>query len=211
MKKKLLNITFFLIIISLSGFIIYDKSEFLVDNSKALIYDEAQSVLNANIPALEDITFFENDIYGTIYLSAGTEPTYGFRHILARHTSEYFINYEDKNTATYFDSEVTGTDLIHGIKEFYKHCVEVEAYNRKPERNITFVGYTTLNKEKVKCLLIIRKQTKQIITFYPFKKIREEEILEEIELNTEEEIQNQIQKLKTQLKEIQRKNYYIYD
>ncbi len=211
MKKKILNFTLFLIIMSLSGFIIYDKSEFLIDNSKALIYDDAKSVLNANIPEQEDITSFESEVYGTIYLSAGTEPKYGFRHILARHTSQYFINYDDKNGATFFDDELTGSDVILGIKEFYKHCVAVEAYNRKPERNITYVGYTTLNNDKVKCLLIVKKDSKEVVTFYPFKKVREEEILEEIELNTEQELKEQISKLQEQLREKQRENYYIYD
>lgn len=42
----------------------------------------------------------------------GTEPGYGYRHILARHTSKYFINYDDKNENTLFEDEVRGEDII---------------------------------------------------------------------------------------------------
>ena len=199
MKKKAV---FFLIILFISpfgGFIIYEHSEFLIDNTKFLISDPAKSVLNANFPEQDTVYTFQSEVYGKINLFAGTEEKYGFRHILARHTTQYFINYDDKNENTFFDNEVTGGDIIIGIKEFYKHCVDVEPYNNHIDRNIAYVGYTKINGENVKCLLIVRKENKSIVTFYPFKEKREQEILDAIE---EKKLEEQ--------RERERKQYY-YD
>ena len=177
MKKVISTI----LIITLLSFIIYEHYEYVLDYSKLIIKNPTNAVLNANFPKDKDIYTFESDVYGTIHLDAGTEPTYGLRHILARHTKQFFINYEDKNNSTMFSEEVSGNEIILGIKDFYEHCVEVDAYNHRLDKNIAYVGFTTLNNEKVKCLLIVRRNTKQIITFYPFNEIREREILDEIE------------------------------
>lgn len=166
-----------LLIILLGGFITYDHKEYIVDNTKYVLNSPAEFVLNANVPEQDTIETFESDIYGKIYLLAGTEANYGYRHILARHTSEYFVNFDNKNGATLFDDEVGGNDILLGIKSFYNHCVDVEAYNRRTDRNITYVGYTELNKKKIKCLLVVRKKDKGIVTFYPFNEMSAEELI----------------------------------
>ncbi|MCF6366631.1 MAG: hypothetical protein L3J35_10565 [Bacteroidales bacterium] len=192
-----------LLIIVLLGFVGYEHYEHVLDYSKLIIQNPAKAVLNANLPKEEDIYTFDNDVYGTIYLDAGTEPTYGLRHILARHTKQFFINYEDKNNSTMFSEDLSGNEIILGIKEFYEHCIDVDAYNRSINRNIAYVGFTVLNNEKVKCLLIVRKNTKQIITFYPFNEIREQEVLEEIE--------DERQRIEEEKREKERRKTFYYD
>ncbi len=197
-----------LLIITLLGFLGYEHREIVIDHTMLIIDNPTTAVLNANLHRDEDVYTFDSDIYGQIQLDAGTEPTYGFRHILARHTSKYFINFEDKNSATLFEDDVTGNDLILGMKEFYKHCVAVEAYNRRSDRNTAYVGFTTLNGNWEKCLLIVRKENNQIVTFYPFREIREREILEEIQIDALKPIKEsnitELQALRDSIEEIVR-------
>jgi hypothetical protein len=169
-----------ILILLLSGFIVYDNQDYILDNAKFVLKDPAEKILNANVPERDTIETFYTQAYGTIILFAGLEDDYGFRHILARHTDNYFINYDNKNNNTLFPRYVSGKDIILGIKEFYDNCVDVEAYNRRFDKNEVYLGYTTIQDKRIKCLLVVRKENNEIITFYPFKRRRELEILEEI-------------------------------
>jgi len=106
-----------------------------------------------------------------ISLLAGKKESFGFRHILARHTKRYFVDYNDKNNSTLFADDVTGRDIIRGIESFYENCVDVPAYNREPRNNAVYVGYSDINGTNIKCLLIIKTTTHQIVSFYPFKEL----------------------------------------
>ena len=141
--------------------------------------DRADHVLNANVTETEVLETFKNKTYGDITLLAGNEPNYGFRHILARHTQKYFVNYDDKNEKSLFGDDVSGTDIIYGIKSFYENCVDIGIYNRRKERNLVYVGFTEIDGERIKCLLVVRKENMQIITFYPFNKKTEAEVIED--------------------------------
>ncbi|MGB0525887.1 MAG: hypothetical protein ACPGJS_23105 [Flammeovirgaceae bacterium] len=141
--------------------------------------DRADHVLNANVPETEVIATFKNDNYGEITLLAGNEPKYGFRHILARHTKKYFVNYNDKNEHSLFSDEVSGTDLIYGIKDFYENCVDIDIYNRREGVNHVFVGFTELDGKRIKCLLAVRQDNMQIVTFYPFNKKTESDLIDD--------------------------------
>lgn len=169
------------LIILIVAYFAYTNRDILINNSKFIIHNPAESVLNSNVPERDTISVFQSEIYGKIYLFAGNEAGYGLRHILARHTTKYFINFDNKNKNTLFDDEVSGKDILIGIEEFYKHCVDIGIYNRKADRNVAFVGFTKLKGKDVKCLLITRKDSNEIITFYPFNEIKESEILREIE------------------------------
>jgi len=195
MKAVYLTTTLLLI-----AFLGYEHHEKVVDQAKMLVHNPAELVLNANLPAEEEMYSFDSEVYGEMYLYAGTEPKYGLRHILARHTSKYFVNYDDKNGATLFEDEVSGGDLILGIKDFYKHCVDVDAYNRKIGSYKAYVGYATLANKKVKCLLIVKESNKSIITFYPFKKLKEAEIQKEI-----------WEEIESEREEKRKRDRYIYD
>ena len=157
---------------SVSAYYVSDRVQISVDEKKPkyIFVDPADVVLNANIPDSSTIAVFRSDVYPTISLKAGKEENYGFRHILARHTDSYFINFDNKNNATKFDNEVTGADLINAIAEFYQHCVDVNVsfYNRKLTKNIVYLGWTEINGEKLKCLLVVNKAEETITTFYPF-------------------------------------------
>lgn len=169
--KKVLFPLLFIISIAYIGYEHWDEVKL---NSK-LIRDPAKIVLNSNYPENKVIFTFDNETYGKISLYAGYQPDFGFRHILARHTEEYFINFEDKNNATMFADESTGRDIIRAIDKFYKNCVEVENYNTHPDRNIAYVGFTGINDERTLCLLVVRKADSSIVTFYP---LTEKKIIE---------------------------------
>jgi len=158
---------FISIIIFLSGVITYDHKDELISNSKFLFKDPSELVLNANIPSTDTIYSLENGNYGKIILLAGTEETFGFRHILARHTRGYFINFKDKNNATLFDDQATGKDILLGLEDFYKNCIDVPSYSTESS-NLVYIGFTEIVNKKIKCLLVIGKENNQIITFYPF-------------------------------------------
>jgi len=169
---------YFIFVILLSIYPIYvnhDTIALLIENT---VSDRAKVVLNANISKSDTIKVFDNQTYGKIYLMAGLEKTYGFRHILARHTEQYFINYDNKNTNTLFENTVSGTDLIYGLKDFYEHCIDIEVYNLKPNERDTYIGYANIQDRRVKCILVVRKADHEIITFYPLVEKRENEILE---------------------------------
>jgi hypothetical protein len=170
-----------ILIIFLISFIGYEHYNQALDNAKLLVYDPAEKVLNANLPNDEILYSFESNHYDKIYLYAGTEEKYGFRHILARHTENYFINFENKNNATMFDNNITGDDLILGIKDFYNHCVDVPPYNNRPDRNIVYIGFANIKDKDIKCLLVVRAKDNSIVTFYPLTEIRENELNEVIE------------------------------
>jgi hypothetical protein len=163
--QKIISYT---LIVLLTSTITYQNKDEIVTQTKFLFSDPAQAVLNANLPEEDTIYRFQSPNYEEIVLTAGTEKDYGFRHILARHTEDYFINFDDKNNATMFDKDVSGKDLVIGIEEFYKHCVEVSEYNTNPNENTSYVGFTEIDDKLVKCLLIIKTTNKQIVTFYPF-------------------------------------------
>jgi hypothetical protein len=176
MKKA---ITPMLIILILGQFG-YVHKDYIIDNTKFLIHNPAEDVLNSNVPERDSITSYNNEVYGAIKLFAGTDSLYGLRHILARHTSKYFINFKNKNKETLFADDVTGKDIMLGIDEFYKNCIVIGPYNRSPERNISYVGFTEINNKRLKCLLVVRKLTNEIVTFYSINEVSEEDILADV-------------------------------
>ncbi len=194
-----------LVIILLLGFIGYEHSAPIAEQLKIYWKDPAEHVLNANVPADEIVYSFDSKIHGKIYLQAGIEENYGLRHILARHTQNYFINFKNKNNATMFDSNISGRELIYGLEKFYQNCVDVVKYNNKIERNSVYIGYTRFRKDGdyVKCLLVVRTESNEIVTFYPIDETEEfeQKVLEPIE----EDFENLIEEEKDF-----RKNYF-YD
>jgi len=180
MSKLVFPILFFILL----GNTVYEHKKELLELPKLLEQDPAEYVLNSNIPDDKTLTTFQNDIYGTIELKVGNEATFGFRHILARHTEKYFINYKDKNNATEFPSNVSGRELVKAIDDFYEHCVDAQFYNRNNRwRNLVFVGFTVIDTTKYKCLMVINKEHKTITTFYPIG--NKEDVEKSIEENTD--------------------------
>ncbi len=163
--QKIISYT---LIIALASTITYQNKDEITTHSKFLFNDPAELVLNANVPQEDTIYRFKSPNYEEIVLTAGTEKGYGFRHILARHTEDYFVNFDNKNNVTLFEKGVKGKDIVLGIDEFYKHCVEVFEYNTNPDENTSYVGFTEIDSKPVKCLLIIKTANKQVVTFYPF-------------------------------------------
>ena len=176
MKKAILPM---MIILSLGYWGYENRTEFYRKaNTSFILTDQAEYVLNANIPDDEILDTFYNKTYDPIYLSVGNEPQYGFRHILARHTTQYFVNFDNKNDASFFPKNIDGGDLIDAMEEFFKNCVDVPLYNRQRRnrqdnrainRNRVFIGFTEINEQRIKCLLITRRENNQIVTFYPFE------------------------------------------
>lgn len=192
-KFKLTRFIFRLFMIIFIGYGAYFHYEDISVNIKYRLKDPGEKMLSANVSENELIYTFDNEIYGKIYLYAGTETNVGLRHILARHTRNYFTNYEDKNLITLFDDEITGGDIILIIRDFYNHCIDVEIYNRNPEKNTAYVGFAKINDKRIKCLLVVRREDKKIVTFYPFNLKRKKEILKEKEEKREEEIKKMVQ------------------
>ena len=160
-----------LLALLLLAFIVYEHIDNLNINrlkKEFSFEDKAEYVLNANISADELIDSFYNETYAPIYLPVGIQEDYGFRHILARHSVNYFVNFPNKNTNSLFPDEINGNDLINSIIEFYEHSVDVRLYNRQKRRSIVYIGYTRIKDERVKCLLIVRQNNRQIVSFYPF-------------------------------------------
>ncbi|MBN2663748.1 MAG: hypothetical protein JXR68_08880 [Bacteroidales bacterium] len=164
MKKVILP---FLLVLTL-GFIGYEHYDEVLIFAKDIVKNPENRILNANTDEDEIIEKFYNDIYGEIILTAGEENGMGFRHILARHTTEYFINFDNKETSNSFSDETTTRDIIKAIRIFYNNCVDVPKYlNRTSNNKTAYLGLTTINREKIKCLLIVSDNGK-IITFYPY-------------------------------------------
>lgn len=175
MKKIFISLLFIGLVGT--GFVYKDT---IIDKTEYLITDPAEIALHANTSQSDTVEKFESEIYGKIHLLVGKEETFGFRHILARHTTQYFVDFENKNGASMFDSDLEAEDILIGIKHFLEHCVEVQAYNSSNERNIAYVGFAKFNDEYVKCLLIVREEDKGIVTFYPFTREREQEMVQGI-------------------------------
>jgi len=158
----------------------YDHKEYLEDNVKYIINNPADEVLNANIPEEEILCTFKSETYGEIILQAGVEENYGLRHILARHTTNFFINFDDKNNSSMFYDEITGKELLLGLDEFVKHCVDVPKYSNNKSDNLVYIGFTKIGGERIKCLLIVMSDTKSIVTFYPFEENTTQDLPEPI-------------------------------
>lgn len=171
MKKAILPILFLLLL----AFVGYEHRDKLDINTNFILEDQAEYVLNANIPDNEIIDTFYNETYDPIYMPVGIEETYGFRHILARHSINYFVNFSNKNEISLFPDKITGSDLINSLIGFYEHCVDVPLYNRQRARNIVYIGFAKIKDERLKCLLIVRQENRQVVSFYPFdeKNIRD--------------------------------------
>lgn len=164
MKKIILP---FLLVLTF-GFIGYEHYDEVLIFTKDIVKNPENRILNANTDEDEIIEKFYNDIYGELVLTAGKETEMGFRHILARHTTEYFINFDDKKISNSFPNEATPRDIIKAIRIFYNNCVDVPKYLNSTANNKTaYIGLTTINGEKIKCLLIVGDNGK-IITFYPY-------------------------------------------
>ncbi len=164
----------------LVGYVGYDNRQMLADEAKFLFSNPAEKVLNANLEEKTTIFIYEHEVFGRAILYAGTEPEYGLRYILARHSNKYFVNYKDKNKNTLFPDEFTAKDIVLGLKDFYDNCVDIGLYNRRNERNMVFIGFMKMKKKRVKSLLVVRRETREIVTFYPFNEVREEEIWREL-------------------------------
>lgn len=174
-------LTVFVLIVMITAHPAYVHRNNIAHALEDTFSDRADIVLNANVVIDENIETFKNETYGDIQLVAGSEPDFGFRHILARHTKNYFVNFNNKNNNSMFDDEVSGTDLIYGIRDFYEDCVDIESYNRNARRNIAYVGFTEIDGDRLKCLLIVRRENKQIVTFYPLLTLTETEALQQLD------------------------------
>ncbi len=168
LKKNIMKKVIFPFLFILSiGFIGYEHRDIVQELPEIIKEDPAEYVLNSNIPEAEVISIFNSKHYGEIELDAGEEASYGIRHILARHTTQYFINFDDKNNASFFPSDIDGKDLIKMIDYFYDHCISIPAYNRKTDKNIVYLGFSKINDKEFECLLVVNKQKESITTFYP--------------------------------------------
>ena len=165
--KKVVVVLF--IVGLLGAYPAYVHKDFLLNRFENVVSDRADEVLDANTPDDKIIEVFENETHGKITLVAGTEEFHGFRHILARHTKKYFINFERKNNTSHFDEsiEVTGTDIIYALEHFYANCVDVKKYSNK-NGNLSYLGFVNIKGERVKCMLIVKERTNEITTFYPY-------------------------------------------
>lgn len=101
----------------LVGYVGYDNRQVVSDEVKFLFNNKAEKVLNANLAEKTEILIYENETFGKAILYAGTEPEYGLRHILARHTKNYFVNYQNKNQNTLFDEKMTAKDYRVRLKK----------------------------------------------------------------------------------------------
>ncbi len=119
-----------------------------------------------------------NPKYGWIKLYVGNSR-YGFRHILMRHTTRYFRDYPEKNNATMFNQFADGTDIWRGMRQMYEHAALVELYNSAFDRNEVYVGVAQIGGDPERCLLVVRKYDKKIVTFYPLSLKREEDLRDE--------------------------------
>lgn len=132
-----------------------------------LFIDPAEEALYANTPQDELIRTFESELHEPINLRVGAPDTHGFRHILSRHTSNYFHEYANKSRNR-FDEELTGNDIIWGIEDFFQDCIRSELFNTRNEEKMVYVGYANLRGVPTRSLLVVDTQTRNIRTFYPF-------------------------------------------
>ena len=140
-------------------------------NNKMIEY-----VLYANTPDSVLLHTFEHPVYGKATLHVGNEADTGLRHILARHTTGYFINYNRKNPKTLFDDQLYGLDILKGLEDFFKHSIKVDVYNRKRRENTTYIGFADMKGVATRCLMAVETQTGKIITFYPLNGIEEKDL-----------------------------------
>ncbi len=175
MKKFIFPFLFLLSI----GYIGYEHKTDFNQISEKFSKDPAEYVLNANVSHEEIIDTFYNPVYKHIDLEVGIAKKYGLRHILARHTQQYFTEFANKNEQSMFQYDINGHELIDAIRQFYKHCVDIPIYSTS-DSNQVFVGFTKINEIPIKCLLIVKKTTHSIVTFYPLQKSWEENLKSQI-------------------------------
>jgi hypothetical protein len=132
-----------------------------------LFSDPAEQALYANTSQDELIRTFESELHEPINLTVGAPDTHGFRHILSRHTSNYFHEYANKSQNR-FGEDITGNDLIWGINDFFQNCIRSELFNTRNEEKMVYVGYANLKGVPTRSLLVVDTQTRNIRTFYPF-------------------------------------------
>ncbi len=138
------------------------------------IYEQLQ---DANTPESEEIESY-NSILGVFTLKAGNKQHYGLRHILARHTTNYFPSYYKARSL--FDDDITANELVNSLDYFFDHCVEVYLQKKDPNDDSRGVclGYIKHNGHLIRCLLVYRKSDNSIITFYPLTKQNELNMLD---------------------------------
>ncbi len=140
-------------------------------------------VENKSVPEDELLDSIYNPKYGWVKLYVGNNY-YGFRHILKRHTLNYFSDYYNKNNATLFNKYVSGTEIWKAIREVYQNAALVELYNSAFNRNEVYIGIAQIGGKYERCLLVVRKTDKHIITFYPLSLQREQKLREEYTIST---------------------------
>ena len=170
------------------------------------IFDPGKYVLNENVPNDELIEKFHSDLLDEdFYLYAGSEEKYGLRHILARHTNNYFINFENKDYNDLFPPKTNGFDIIYGIKSFLNNCIEdkEEEFILHNKKNRVFLGIAPMDEKEILSVLVVREYDNSIITFYPLNKSKEQIL--------SDSLKNLIKlRVKQKVDSILREDYYIY-
>jgi len=132
-------------------------SEVIVNNE-----DIADYVSNLNISDNELIHKFNSNSSKIINLYV-----YGFRHILQRHSGDYFIDYNNK--ATLFPAKTTGNQIVDGIQKIILNGDTVKSNNS----NIVIEERINLNNSSDNYRLIISRDNK-IVTFFRIGKYMNE-------------------------------------
>ncbi len=138
------------------------------------IYKELQSPSTSEY---EEIRTYNSEL-GYFVLKAGNKKHYGLRHILARHTRDYYPGY--RKAISLFDDDITANELVKSLDYFFDHCVEVYLQKKDPYDDSLGVclGYIKHNGRLIRCLLVYRKSDNSIITFYPLTKQNELNMLD---------------------------------
>jgi len=125
--------------------------------------DPADYVLDNSVPKNEILKKIEKSNTKIIILKVGNDK-FGFRHILMRHTFDYYKDYSPKGEPL-FPKNTTGKQIIEGIEDVVKNGNEKSTDNGKYQ----FEKEIFLNGEKARYRLIVTDKY-EIITFYKIGK-----------------------------------------
>ncbi len=197
-KKEKKGFAYFILFLSLFLFLVTPaprhSNKKLHDNSKHTLTPEETSNHDREERQIYSIDLYErlkdantseheiiktyNSPLGKFRLKAGNKEHYGLRHILARHTRNYFPDYNKAQTL--FDDHITPDLIVGSLDYFVNYCVEVYLQKKDPydESRGVCLGYIIHKGHLIRCLLVYRKSDKSIITFYPLTKENELEMLE---------------------------------
>lgn len=140
-----------------------NKNDYDNENS----FDWGEYVIDESVPEDEVVKeFFVNG--KTFFLFTGkqfenTTKGYGLRHILCRHSEDYFKDFDYKENIALFPANTNVEQIIDGIEEVLK-------YGRVSEpdksENYTVEYKIFMNNEEVDYKVVIRKSDNSIVTFF---------------------------------------------